>query len=134
MKEATVQLKDGKMFYKTEGQGEPLVLIHSIGLSSELWDGVSKALSEKFTVYNIDMIGHGNSDKPDMRYEIHHHAESIIEFMDKVGIKKANIIGSSIGALISIEMSSAFPDRVIKQVLAATFISPSLPSLASSIS
>jgi len=76
-------------------------------------------LSENFSVYAPDLIGHGDSDKPDLNYLISDHARCIIEFMDAVKIKKARIIGSSIGSMISIDMSANFPDRVLKQVLVA---------------
>ena len=117
MQEATVQVKGGELFYASGGQGAPLLLLHSLGFSSEAWRYVIEPLSERFTVYAVDLIGHGDSSKPDKDYEIPHYTESIVEFMDSIGINKARIIGNSIGAMISIEMSVSFPERVVKQVL-----------------
>ncbi|MFC1974665.1 alpha/beta fold hydrolase [Chloroflexota bacterium] len=117
MKEGTVRLKDGGLFYISEGQGEPLVLLHSLGTSSESWHNVIEPLAKKFTVYAVDLMGHGNSGKPNMNYEIYHYAENVIELMDILGISTARVIGNSIGAMISLEMSVSFPQRVVKQVL-----------------
>ncbi len=117
MKEETVSVKDGRLFYRLEGRGDPLILLHSLGLSSESWRHVIGPLSKRFSVYALDLMGFGNSDKPDKNYEIRHYAESIIEFMDKLGINKASVIGNSIGAIISLEMAASFPRRLVKQVL-----------------
>lgn len=117
MKEATVRVKDGDLFYRFAGQGEPLILLHSLGLSSESWDRVAEQLSSRFSLYAVDIMGHGNSGKPDRNYRIYDFAENVVEFMDALGIDRAMVVGNSIGAVISIEMSVSFPQRVIKQVL-----------------
>jgi len=125
MKEGKVKIRDGEMFYRQQGSGEPLILLHAMGLSSELYIPVMDALSEKFDVYAVDLIGHGGSDKPDLNYEVLDHARCITEFMDELGIEKARILGSSIGAMIAIDMSVYYPQRVVKQVLAACPMFPS---------
>lgn len=119
MKEGRVKVRDGEMFYRQQGEGEPLILIHSLGLSSELWIPVMGPLSSRFSVYAVDLIGHGDSDKPNLNYEVIDHARSITEFMDELRIDKARIVGSSIGAMICIDISVHFPERVLKQVLVA---------------
>ena len=119
MKEDYLNVTDGRMYYRQQGEGEPVILIHAMGLSSELWLPVMDRLSEKFCVYAVDLLGHGDSDKPDLKYQVIDHAKRIVEFMDALKIKKARIAGSSIGAMISIDMSVYFPERVEKQVLVA---------------
>jgi pimeloyl-ACP methyl ester carboxylesterase len=119
MKEGKTKIRDGSIFYRHQGEGDALILIHSMGLSSELWSQNMEQLSNKFSVYAIDLLGHGDSDKPDLNYEVIDHARSLIEFLDALNINKARVIGSSIGALISIDMATQFPDRIEKQVLVA---------------
>lgn len=117
MKEDAVRVKDGELFYRLVGRGEPLILLHSLGLSSESWQYVMEPLSKKFAVYAVDLMGFGDSDKPDRNYEIHHYANNIVEFMDLLDIGKARVMGNSIGAMIALEMSASFSNRVAKQVL-----------------
>lgn len=117
MKEAMVRVRDGNLFYKSKGRGEALLLLHSLGTSSEAWHHIIGPLAEKFSVYAIDLMGHGNSDKPDKNYEICDYANNVIQFMDALGISKARIIGNSIGSLLSLEISASSPQRIVKQVL-----------------
>jgi len=117
MKEAKVPVRDGSLFYRQDGMGEPLLLIHSLGLSSDAWRHVMGPLAQKFSVYAVDLMGHGDSDKPDKRYEIHDYAAGIVEFMDKLGISQAKIIGNSIGGSIALEIAAAYPKRVVRQIL-----------------
>ena len=119
MKAGKVEVTDGELYYRQQGEGRPLILIHSLGLSSELWLPVLEPLSDKFSVYAVDLMGHGDSDKPDLNYEVIDHARCLTEFMDVLQMDRAAIIGSSIGAMISVDLSVYFPARVEKQVLVA---------------
>jgi pimeloyl-ACP methyl ester carboxylesterase len=125
MKEGTVQLTDGRMFYRLAGKGEPLILLHSLGLSSEMWLTTMPILAEQFTVYAPDLMGHGDSDKPERYYEIADHAARIVEFMNALGVDKACLCGSSLGSAIAIDLSVSDPGRVKQLVLAACPITKS---------
>jgi pimeloyl-ACP methyl ester carboxylesterase len=125
MKKGSISVKDGSLYYRQSGSGESLILIHSMGLSSELWLPVMEPLAQNFSVYAVDLMGHGDSDKPDLNYETIDHAKRLVEFMDELGIKKARIIGSSIGAMIGIDMAVHFPEWVEKLVLVACPVFPS---------
>ena len=82
--DATSQLKDmleqphsktydwrfGKIFYTKQGHGTPVLLIHDImpGASGYEWNAVEKQLATEHTVYTIDLLGCGRSEKPDITY------------------------------------------------------------------
>lgn len=117
MKENKVQVRDGAMHCRSSGEGVPLVLLHSIGLSGEMWRHVMAPLSKKYSVYAPDLMGHGDSGKPTLHYEISDYARSVVEFMDALGLSQAAVIGNSLGALVSVEMAACFADRVLRQVL-----------------
>ncbi|HEX6778657.1 MAG TPA: alpha/beta fold hydrolase, partial [Ktedonobacterales bacterium] len=50
-----------RMAYVTGGEGEPLILIHGLGLASSSWNGVLPALARRFRVFAVDMLGCGRS-------------------------------------------------------------------------
>lgn len=110
-----------KTRYVDVGHGEPVVLIH--GFSSSLdanWrtPGIIDKLAKDFRVVALDCRGHGQSDKP-------HEASSygikmiddVANLLDHVGIRKAHIVGYSMGGAITGKFITTHPDRV----LTATF-------------
>src|ERR1051325_5545728 len=63
----------GRVAYHVKGSGPPLLLIHGIyaGASSYEWRNNFDALCEDFTVYALDLLGFGASDKPEAQYTAH---------------------------------------------------------------
>lgn len=105
------------MAYLSQGEGTPLLLLHSLGVSSESWSKVIAPLAQNHAVYALDMLGHGDSDKPPRNYTIEDYAASIVAFLDKLGLARATLCGNSVGALIALETAAAFPARLDKLVL-----------------
>ncbi|MBI2165872.1 MAG: alpha/beta hydrolase [Chloroflexi bacterium] len=114
---SSIALKDGKVSYLYEaylyeGRGDTMILLHSMGVHSWSWQPVIPLLARRFVIYGLDMLGHGDSDKPPRDYKISDFAANVIEFMDRVKVRQAHIVGNSIGAIVGTEMAAAYPDRV----------------------
>jgi pimeloyl-ACP methyl ester carboxylesterase len=112
-----MEIDAGRIAYVSDGKGPVLILMHSLGFSADAFSKVFDSLPEQYTVYALDMLGHGYSDKPPKNFLIEHYARSVIGFMDKVGLEKAFVCGNSIGAFIGLEMAASFPNRVSKLIL-----------------
>jgi len=84
MKRLSIKLDEGRLSYFTDGQGPPLLLLHSLGVSSEAWNRVIKPLAQSYSVYTWDMMGHGDSDKPPYNFLIEDYARNVIEFSDRL--------------------------------------------------
>ena len=80
MKKAYVNLPEGQVHYLTAGEGPALLLFHQAPMSSEEWLEVIPALSEHFTVFAPDMMGHGQSDDPGHEYEMEDFAATTLRF------------------------------------------------------
>lgn len=117
MEKLSIKLAEGKISYLSGGQGKNMILLHSLNLSAKSWDPVFEPLAQKFTLYALDMPGHGDADKPSQNYLIEDYAQSVITFMDKLNIDKAILCGNSVGALIAVEMSASYAQRVEKLIL-----------------
>ncbi len=117
IEDARIQLRDGKMHYQSLGRGSPLMLLHSMACSVWSWSKVLEPLAQKHTVYALDTMGQGDSDKPPRDYSIQDYTDSIVEFMDAKGIKMASLIGNSIGAVFAAHIAAVKPARVGKLVL-----------------
>lgn len=104
MEKLSIKFKEGKIAYLSGGQGKNMILLHSLNLSAESWEKVFEPLAQNFTLYALDMPGHGDSDKPSQNYLIEDYARSVIRFMDKMKLDKAILCGNSVGALMAKEV------------------------------
>jgi pimeloyl-ACP methyl ester carboxylesterase len=106
--------------YKVEGQGESLVLIMGLGAPLSSWKYNIPFLKRYFQVIYFDNRGIGKSDKPEGPYSARMMAEDTIGLMDYLGIKKANILGFSMGGGIALEIALNYPSRMLKMILNST--------------
>lgn len=104
--------------YVESGRGSKhVLLIHGLGGSAESWIHNIDVLAKHFHVFAPDLVGFGKSDKPKIKYDMKTFTNFINRFMNSVGIKKANIIGSSMGGQIAAEFTISYPTKVEKLVL-----------------
>ena len=121
MKRAYIDAKEGQMHYRFAGSGEPIILLHMSGSNSGEYEQTGNFLSENYTVYALDLIGFGGSDKPLKKYyTMDEHAQTVIAFMDSLGIESAYFVGNLVGATISLHIASNRPERV-KGLFLASF-------------
>lgn len=99
-------LNSNGISYYRQGEGEPLLLIHGVGLCAQSWYQQIETLSKSFDVIAIDLPGHGQSkalatDSP----EVGHFAQAIANFIEEQLDGSAHIIGHSLGALIALDLA-----------------------------
>ena len=117
MKRAYADIPAGQIHYRIEGNGEPLLLLHAAVTSSNEYSRVIPLLSKNYRVIAMDFLGNGDSDNAPFPYQIDDHARTVVDFMDCLDIKKANIVGHHAGASIAAELAITRADRVNKLVL-----------------
>jgi pimeloyl-ACP methyl ester carboxylesterase len=110
-----------KVAYYTQGEGEPVVLIHEWLSSADInWvlPGISGRLAREFKVIALDVRGHGLSGKPTQQdaygMEL---VEDVRRILDQLKIKKAHIAGYSMGGVIAAKFLARHPDRVLSGTL-----------------
>lgn len=108
---------EGQIHYRTEGSGEPVLLLHAVPRSSKEYLKVIPLLAKHYHVLAMDLIGMGDSDQPPHEYSIQEYAENVVHFMDALDIWKASIVGQHMSALVAVEVAAAYPERVDKLVL-----------------
>ena len=106
-----------KIHYLAAGQGEPVVLIHGLNASAEInWNlvGVVAELAKDHRVVALDLPGHGRSDKPaiEAAYGLQ-MVEDIALLLDHLQIKRAHIVGYSLGGMVAVKFMATHPERVI---------------------
>lgn len=105
------------LFYRKEGSGSPVVIIHGLYGSSDNWINIGKRLSEKHTVYMLDLRNHGRSPFADS-HTYDDLRNDLEEFFEKHQIDRATILGHSMGGKVAIWFAADFPEKVEKLVIA----------------
>lgn len=120
----------GKIFYTKHGTGKPILLIHDLhpGSSSYEWNKLVKALKKTNTVYTIDLLGCGHSEKPDLTYTNFLYVQLITDFIKHIIGDKTDVIASGASASFTL-MACANDNTIIDKIMC---INPEgLSSLAS---
>ncbi|RYJ00083.1 MAG: alpha/beta fold hydrolase, partial [Actinomycetales bacterium] len=97
--------------FRKVGTGPALLLIHGMACDSSTWDDVIGPLSEHFTVIAPDLLGHGDSDKPNGDYSIGGYANGMRDLLTVLGIDKVTIVGHSFGGGVAMQFAYQFPER-----------------------
>lgn len=97
--------------------GDPVIFLHGYTDSYHSFDLNLPLLSRSHHVYALDQRGHGNSSKPACCYTQGDFARDVVAFMNALGLKKASIVGHSMGSFIAQQVALDAPKRVKKLVL-----------------
>lgn len=126
---ATVRLRggavEGAIAYLRTGQGTPVVLIHGVGMNAEVWGPQISALAAAHDVVAIDMLGHGESSLPPDPARLGDYGDAVVGLLDALGIKRAALVGHSMGALVALQVALSQSARVSRLVaMNAVFCRP----------
>jgi pimeloyl-ACP methyl ester carboxylesterase len=113
--------KGVKIHFLIDGTGEPVVLIHGLDSSARVnWQmpGTIDALARDHQVIAIDLPGYGESDKPDDPAAYGEQwVDDVILLLDRLNIRKAHIVGYSMGGMVALKLIAEHPERVISGTL-----------------
>jgi len=98
--------------YRIAGDGSPLVLIHGVGLSKEMWGGQLAGLAPRYQVIAYDMLGHGESQRPAAQATLDDYAAQLTELLDHLGLATAVVVGFSMGGLVARAFALGHPQRL----------------------
>ena len=109
-----------KLAYTTVGDpsNPPLLFIHGWISYRGVWQATLDALKANYYGIALDLLGHGDSDKPaDGDYSIEAQAKRVLKLADRLGVQRFGLVGHSMGGQISLTIASLLaPDRVTKLV------------------
>lgn len=120
-----VDVNGVKLYYEIYGEGEPLLMIHGNGGSFVCFENQAAEFSKHFKVVLVDCRGRGNSSYQkgvELTFDL--QVEDINLFLDKLNIKKTNILGWSDGGIIGLLLAIKHPEKVNKLVTSGANIFP----------
>ena len=111
--------------YQIEGNGEVVVLIHGLSDSLDYWLALSSFLKNNYRVLRYDLRGHGKTPVGSDEITVDLYAEDLKNLLDDLNIKKANLVGFSLGGAIALEFSIKYPSYVSSMVLMSSYFNAS---------
>jgi 3-oxoadipate enol-lactonase len=107
------------------GSGDPpLLILHGLGGSHEMWLPLLPALSRTRRVIAGDHRGHGASDKPGGAYTTDLFARDWAAALDVLGVARAHVLGLSLGGAVAMRLAADHPQRVARLILEDTWAHP----------
>lgn len=120
--------------FDEHGEGErPIVLVHGLLMNRRMFEQLGPALAKRGNrVICVDLLGHGRSDQPDdlRLYSMPLFAEQVIAVLDHLGLERAVVGGTSLGANIALELAVRHPRRVEGLLLEMAVLDNALAAVA----
>jgi pimeloyl-ACP methyl ester carboxylesterase len=113
-----IKIDGARYCYRQTGRGPGIVLVHGFGESSKVfWREFISSFEDRYTIVAIDLLGHGDSDKPKQGYQPSVQARVIACLIGDLGLEKPVLLGHSLGGIVATRFSINFPDRLSKLII-----------------
>ena len=108
------EINGTRLYYEKTGSGPAVVLLHGGNLDSRMWDGQVPFLAKSFTVIRYDIRPYGRSALTQKGFS---SVQDLAALLDYLGVRRASLVGLSLGGRIAIDFALEHPNRVEKLVL-----------------
>src|SRR4030042_3350329 len=99
--------------YEMSVNAPPLVVLHTIYTQLEYFRALAPLLAEKYTVYAVDLPGHGHSPiDRSAQYAEPYMRRGVVGFLESLDLREVTIVGESIGAVLALPVAAELPDRI----------------------
>jgi pimeloyl-ACP methyl ester carboxylesterase len=105
------------VFYEMRGQGDPVLLVHGLGSSTEDWEPQVDALARSFKVLAYDVRGHGKTAKPAGTYSVTQFADDAAGLIRALKLQPVHVVGLSMGGMIAFQLAADHPELVRSLVI-----------------
>jgi len=122
-----INVHGSKITYLEIGKGKTVIYIHGNPTSSYLWRNVMPHVAQTHRNIAIDLIGMGNSDKPDINYTFADHYRYVSGFIDALGVNSVILVGHDWGAALAWEYARRNPERVSALAFMEGVLPPAFP-------
>ncbi len=113
-----VELNGLSTYVERRGRGQPLVLVHALGMNLRSWDPIAEILAEHFEVVAYDYRGHGRTEKSAAQaYGISMLAEDLRALLERLALPPVRLVGLAVGSMIAQQLALLDPALVRALVL-----------------
>lgn len=124
---ALVQVTNGALNVRRWGAGEPLLLVHGLGASSDLWVAQLRAFADRHEVIAIDVRGFGRSPAGELDFTLDDIIDDLLELCRRLEFDRIHFLGSSMGGFIGQKLALAAPDLCQSLILCHTASQTGIP-------
>ncbi|MGE6761744.1 haloalkane dehalogenase [Corallococcus interemptor] len=119
-----LQVLDSFISYRETGTGSPIVFLHGNPTSSHVWRNVMPGLAGRGRCLAPDLIGMGDSGKPDSPYRFADHAKYLDAWFSALDLRDVVLVGYDWGGVLALDWARRHPDRVRGVAVFETFLRP----------
>lgn len=127
---ASITTDQGLVHYEVYGKGRPVILLHGWLGSWGLWQQTMTALGGSYRTYALDFWGFGESGSKRDAYAVQDFVALVDQFMERLGIASAPLVGHSMGGTVSLSVAIQYPERAEKVIVIGSPIVGSSLALA----
>jgi pimeloyl-ACP methyl ester carboxylesterase len=114
MEEKSLDVHNLRFSYLDGGAGANIVMLHGFGSNKDSWNRIARYMTDHYRVVAVDLPGHGDStSRLDDTYDVQSQARRLALFVDKLGLQRFHIIGSSMGGAIAIHYTHLHSNHVM---------------------
>ena len=113
----TTNFKNTKISYTDQGKGNAVILLHGFLENSTMWKYLEPVLAKKNRVICIDLLGHGQTDCLGYIHSIEDMADAVHQVISELKIRKAIIVGHSMGGYVALAFAELYPEMMKGLVL-----------------
>jgi pimeloyl-ACP methyl ester carboxylesterase len=99
------------------GKGPAVVMLHGFGNTGDMWAPLAAALAKGHTFIVPDLRGMGLSSYPNTGYDKKTQAQDVARVMDKLNVRKADLVTHDIGNMVGYALAAQYPDRITRWVV-----------------
>ncbi|MFW5678649.1 MAG: haloalkane dehalogenase [Pseudomonadota bacterium] len=125
---AHIEVEGSRIAYVDEGQGQPILFLHGNPTSSYLWRNVLPYVTDGYRAVAADLIGMGDSDKPDIGYTFEDHARYLDGFVEALGLEDIILVVHDWGSALGMRYARLNPDNVAGLAFMEAIVPPVLPA------
>ena len=114
-------ISEAPILYEKMGGGEPLLLVHGLLATGEMFGPVLDAFARHHTVFVPDLRGYGSSMHLEEPSTVEQHVRDLIRLLDHLDIRGADVLGYSQGGAVALQIVHDHPERVRRLMLVNAF-------------
>lgn len=121
LRNSRIKLSQGQVFWREIGSGPILVFLHGFFTDSSQWLSVIEHLNREHHCFAPDLLGFGESERPNIHYSIELEVECLAEFLEALKLREVYLIGHSLGGWIA----ASYALKYLEQVRGIVLVAPS---------